>query len=104
MQTSNIIICKGYYNALDRIVVFIPKQQSLIDKIKQLHGRRWCPIHKCRHFPYNASQWRHFKLLFADVPYELNEGKVIPALTTFVKKDTANVQPFSTTKKEKTNS
>lgn len=95
MQISNIIICKGYYNARERIVVFIPKQQSLIDKIKQLHGRRWCPIHKCWHFPYNASQWRHFKLLFADVPYELNEGKVIPALTTFVKKDTANLSQKS---------
>ncbi len=87
----NITVCKGFYNSQKRIVVFIPKEEPLIDKVRQLHGRRWCPAHKCWHFPYNASQWQHFKLLFADAPYELDEGKVIPALTVFVKKDTANV-------------
>ena len=28
MQTSNIIICRGYYNSLERIVVFIPQQEQ----------------------------------------------------------------------------
>jgi len=77
MQTSNIIICRGYYNSFERIVVFIPKQEPLIDKIKQLHGRRWCPTHKCWHFPYSDKQWKYFKQLFKNISYQIDESKVI---------------------------
>lgn len=72
-----VIICQGIQNTQQRIVVFLPKDDSLLDKIKQVYGRRWCPEHKCWHFPYNTEQWKFFNQLFRDIPYHLDEERVI---------------------------
>lgn len=72
-----VIVCQGIQNGQKRIVVFLPNEDALIDKIKQIYGRRWCPENKCWHFPYSTEQWTFFNHLFRDIPYRLDEKRLI---------------------------
>jgi len=78
-----ISVCRGIYQSQNRIVIFIPKKEDLISKVRQLDGRRWCSVLKCWHIPYDARQWKYFKYLFDGIPYKVDDNRSLEIPVTY---------------------
>lgn len=68
-----ITIKKAFFQTEERIAVFIPKDDDLIKKIKQIPDRRWSGVHQCWHCPYLKENWRIFKSIFQKFEFAIDD-------------------------------
>ncbi len=74
-----IPIQKAIVGRQNHIAVFIPKEDSLIEKIKKIPNRSWSMLHKCWYFPNTVENWQIFQQQFQD--FDLNIQKNLPPLS-----------------------
>jgi integrase/recombinase XerD len=76
-----LVIKKAVFETENRIAVFIPKEEDMMDKIKKVPNRKWSMRHLCWHFPYTADTWGIFKSLFKNFSFDIKNEEaalVIP--------------------------
>ena len=78
-QTPLIYLSKIVHRNQTRIKVVFPKEQSLIDKVKTIEGRKWSKTKNCWHVPYDMNSFEAIKKMFGEETLNYNTNS--PNLT-----------------------
>lgn len=90
---------KVFHRGEDRIKVEFPRNQQVIQQLKQIVGVKWSQTLKCWHIPYSKASFNHLKSIFPDVEYDKIEPviKLIevvedpPSIKYFPADDSCNI-------------